>query len=527
MKTTKSGICHKFTALFAAAIFTAGMPPAARAQEKEGEKKDEAKEEGKGDKKKEEEKDRVSETSGSVTINGEKVPYLATAGTLKLTKEDGTPRASVFYVAYEKEGVTDKGARPLVFCFNGGPGSSAVWLHLGALGPKRIDLGTAEGVTAPAPPYRLVENEWSLLGAADLVFIDPVSTGYSRPEKPEQGKEFHGFQEDLDGVAEFIRLYVTQNERWDSPKFLAGESYGAIRASGLSEVLQSRFGMYLNGVMIISGVLDFRTLSGDGSNELPYIVFLPAMAAVAHYHGKLGPDLQKDLAATVAEVEAFALGEYTTALTKGAAMSADERASVVTKLARYTGLSEKFIAESDLRVDATAFRKELLRDQGETFGRFDGRVKGRDSVRAGSRPEYDPSYNVVYGAYASGMNAYLRETLEYESDLPYEILTGNVHPWNYNQFTNRYVNVAGHLGEALQTNEHLRFFVACGYHDLATPGLAIRYSMDHLPIDPIYRKNFELGFYDGGHMMYTNLPSLKKLHADLERFVKQNSGQPK
>jgi carboxypeptidase C (cathepsin A) len=509
----------------------AGMLPGrAVAQEKDAEKKDEAKEEGEKKKDEEEEKkdeEKISETSGSITVAGEKVAYLAKAGTLKLKKEDGTPRASVFYVAYEREGVNDKAQRPLVFCFNGGPGSSAVWLHIGALGPKRVDLGSAAGVDAPAPPFRLVDNEWSLLGAADLVFIDPVSTGYSRPEKPEQGKEFHGFQEDLDGVAEFIRLYVTQNERWDSPKFLAGESYGAIRASGLAEVLQSRFGMYLNGVMLISGVLDFRTLSGDSSNELPYVVFLPSMAAVAHYHGKLDPELQKDLAATVKEVEIFALGEYATALTKGGAMTPGERAAIVKKIARYTGLSERFVDENDLRVDATAFRKELLREEGETFGRFDGRVKGRDSVRAGSSPEYDPSYNVVYGAFASAMNAYLREDLGYKTDLPYEILTGKVHPWNYNQFTNRYVTVANHIGEALQTNGHLRFFVACGYHDLATPSLAIRYTIDHLPMDPIFRKNFELGFYDGGHMMYTNLPSMKKLHEDLARFVRESSGKAK
>jgi carboxypeptidase C (cathepsin A) len=479
----------------------------------------EKKEEKKTDKPKEDDEEEFSETKHSVTIAGKKINYTARAGKLPLAKEDGTVRASIFYIAYERTNANPKKPRPVTFCFNGGPGSSSVWLHLGALGPKRVVLSD-DGLTAPAPPYTLTDNEYSILDTTDLVFIDPVSTGYSRAAEEKNAKEFHGFQQDIDAVADFIRLYVTRNERWDSPKFLAGESYGAIRASGLASTLQDRYGMYINGVALVSGVLDFSTLMAHTSNDLPYIVFLPSMTAVAHFKNKLSDPLMADLKKTVAEAEAFAMGEYATGLLKGNALSADERAALVKKISTYTGLDEKFIDQHNLRVSATAFRKELLRENGLTLGRFDGRMEGADFQRAGDSPDYDPSYTIIYGAYASTLNAYLREDLKFETDMPYEVLTGKVHPWDYDRFTNRYVNVADNLAKALNSNTHLKIFVACGYHDLATPHLAIRYSIDHIPTAPNLRKNFTYGFYDGGHMMYTNIPSLAALKKDLDAWMK-------
>lgn len=465
-----------------------------------------------------EDEEEVSETTHSITIDGENIDYTARAGTLPLKKEDGTVRASVFYIAYERNGLGSEKPRPVTFCFNGGPGSSSVWLHMGALGPKRVVLSD-DGLTAAAPPYKLADNEHSMLDVTDLVFIDPVSTGYSRAEKEENAKEFHGFQQDIDAVAEFIRLYVTRNERWDSPKYVAGESYGAIRASGLASTLQDRFGMYINGVALVSGVLDFRTLYTHTSNDLPYVVFLPSMTAAAHFHKKLSEPLMSDLKETVAKAEEFAMGEYATGLMKGSALSDDDRASLVKKIATFTGLDETFIDQHNLRVSPSAFRKELLRDKGVSIGRFDARMEGFDSQRAGEYPDYDASYSIIYGAYASTLNAYLREELEFETDLPYEILTSRVRPWNYDSFTNRYVTVADHLADALSTNTHLKVFVACGYHDLATPHLAIRYTIDHIRIAPQLRNNFSFGFYDGGHMMYTNLESLAAFKSDMAKWM--------
>lgn len=478
---------------------------------------------GKGkDKKAAEEKaggEEKSETSGSVTVAGKKIDYTATAGTIQLKKADGKARASVFYIAYTRSGVADLTKRPVTFCFNGGPGSSSVWLHLGAFGPKRVDM-PADGTQAPKPPYELVENEYSLLGDTDLVFIDPVSTGYSRAEQGEDAGQFHGFSEDIDSVADFIRLYVTRHARWASPKFLAGESYGAIRASGLSNTLQQRYGMYLNGVVLVSGVLDFRTLQSTDGSDLPYVTFFPSMTAIAHFHGKVEGDLKE----LVAAAEAFATGPYTAALAKGLSLPDAELKSVAARAAKLTGIAAQEFEDARLRVSSSVFRKELLRDSSAVTGRFDGRVTSKDPVRAGTYPGDDPSYSKIYGAYASTMNHYVRQTLKFESDLPYDILSGKVRPWSYKQFTNRYVSVARDIASALRSNEDLQFFVACGYHDLATPHLAIRHTIDHLDIHPDLRKNFHLDYYDGGHMMYTNLPSLKKLQLDLARFYRDSDG---
>jgi carboxypeptidase C (cathepsin A) len=461
--------------------------------------------------------EKVSTTRHTARIGGQEVKYTATAGTLNLKEEDGTVTASMFYIAYTKDDVTDRARRPLTFSFNGGPGSSSVWLHLGALGPRRVEL-QPDGHTAP-PPYRLVDNEFSILDATDLVFIDPVSTGYSRAASEQEARGFHGFTGDLESMGEFIRLYTTRNARWESPKFLAGESYGTTRASALSGYLQQNLGMNLNGIMLISAVLNFGTISFDGGNDLPYVLFLPNYTATAWYHKKLPKDLQADRAKAIAEAERFAQGEYSLALMKGAALAGRERTQTVEKLARLTGLSAKFIDLSNLRVRGAAFTKELLRDERRTVGRYDSRVRGIDANMAAATPEYDPSYATVQGPFTAAWNQYVRAELKFESDLPYEILTGRVWPWNWAGYENRYVNVVDTLRDAMTKNPGLKVFVANGYYDLATPFFATAYTFDHLGLDATLKGNVSMGFYEAGHMMYTHQESLEKLKKDLGGFI--------
>ena len=457
----------------------------------------------------------------SARIGGETLRYTTTTGTLVMKDEDGTAKATVFFMAYTKDGVRDPASRPVTFSFNGGPGSSSVWLHLGLLGPKRVDLGE-EGF-APPPPYRLVPNEHSLLDLTDLVFIDPVMTGYSRPA-PEQDKaQFHGLDEDVRSVGEFIRLWTTRNERWASPKFLIGESYGTTRAAGLAGWLQQRHGFYLNGAMLISSILDFQTARFDVGNDLPYVLFLPTYAATAWYHGKLEPELQRrDLRGLLDEVEAFALGDYADALLQGDRLSPLERGRTAAKLAHYTGLSVDFVERARLRPRIFHFTKELRRDQAITIGRLDSRYAGRDRDAVGDTYEFDPSYAAVQGAYTATLNDYVRRELGFESDLPYEILTGRVHPWSYDSYENRYVNVAETLRGAMTRNPALKVFVANGYYDLATPYFATEHTFAHLGLPPELRGNVSMSWYEAGHMMYVRVASLAKLRADLAAFLESS-----
>jgi carboxypeptidase C (cathepsin A) len=462
-------------------------------------------------------KEKIAKTFQVVNLGGKKLDIDVTTGTMLLKEEDGKATASIFYVAYTKRG-SDAATRPVTFCFNGGPGSSSVWLHLGVFGPKRVLLSD-EG-EALAPPAKLVDNEFSLLDLTDLVFIDPVSTGFSRAAEEKNAKQFHGVQEDVQSVAEFIRLYVTRNGRWQSPKFLAGESYGTTRAAGLAGYLQSRLGMRLNGILLISTVLNFETLRFDEGNDLPYAMYLPGYTATAWYHKKLEASLQGDLRGTLAEAEKFAEGEYTTALMKGTRLSADEMKAVASKLARFTGLSEKYVLRSNLRVEGQHFMAELLRDKGRTVGRYDSRLLGTDANDTSERPDYDPSYAAVQGPFTTAWNTYVRRDLNYENDMTYEILSGRVQPWNYGKAaTNRYLNVAPSLREAMTTNKDLRVFVACGYYDLATPYFASQYTFSHLGAHKDLKERVTMTYYEAGHMMYIHKPSLVKLREDIGKFM--------
>jgi carboxypeptidase C (cathepsin A) len=495
--------------------------PAAKSEpagkKKEEPKKEEGKkEEPKTDKK--EPKDEFSETTNSVTINGQKITYKATAGTIVMKDEEGKPHATIFFVAYTRLGKgTNLSDRPITFSFNGGPGSSSVWMHLGLLGPRRVLL--KEDGSLPPPPFRLVNNDYSLLDDTDLVFIDPVSTGYSRPVPGEDAKKYHGVEEDLASVGEFIRLYITRYNRWASPKFIIGESYGTTRAAGLSGFLEDHYGIYLNGIVLVSSVLDFQTLSFAPANDLPYILFLPSETAAAWYHKKLPADLQADRKKALAESEQFALGEYSRALLQGSDLSAAERQQTVKKLARLTGLSEEYVDRSELRIRADRFFKELLRKEKLIIGRYDSRRTGEDSDAVAEDPDYDPSYTAVLGPFTAALNDYVRRDLKFESDLPYEILTGKVAPWNFGPAKNRYLDVAQTLREAMTHNPYLKVFVANGTYDLATPYLATQYTFNHIGLPPDLRTNVSMGYYDAGHMMYVNQPSLVQLKKDLAKFI--------
>lgn len=467
-----------------------------------------------------------TETSHSITIDGEPIKYTANAGRLILTEEEGKKKASFFFVAYNRSGVKDKAKRPIIFAFNGGPGSSSVWLHLGALGPRRV-LMDNNGMPFP-PPGRLVDNDHSILDVADLVFIDPVGTGFSRAIPGEEAKDFHHFKKDIEAVGEFIRVYLSRHQRWGSPKFLAGESYGTTRSAGLAGHLYARHGITFNGLLLISSILNFQTAGFDAAtgtfrrgNDLPYVVFLPTYAATAWYHNKLAAkDQDRPLREFLDEVERFAANEYTTALFAGDRLSSDQFKKMAKRIARYTGLSEEYVARYDLRIEILRFCKELLRDEGRTVGRIDSRYTGIDRFRDGDAFEADPSMDATMGAYTSALNAYMRDELEYESDLPYEILSSDTwQNWDYEDFKNAYVDVSETLRNTVTRTKFMKVFVANGYLDLATPYFATEFTFNHLGLDESLRSNVQMEYYDAGHMMYVHMPSLEKLAKDMRSFV--------
>jgi carboxypeptidase C (cathepsin A) len=387
------------------------------------------------------------------------------------------------------------------------------------LGPRRV-LMKDDG-ELPKPPYRLKDNEYSLLDETDLVFIDPMNTGYSRPVAGEKPKEWHGFKKDIESVGDFIRLYTTRYNRWLSPKFLIGESYGTTRASGLSGYLQERHGMYLNGLMLVSAVLDFTTLDFTVNNDLPYIMFLPGYTATAWYHDVLKP--HRPLQSWLKEAEEFALGDYAQALLKGNSLTKEERAKIVKQVSYFTGLSEQFIERSNVRINDQHYFKELLRERGLTIGRLDSRLIGRDRLGVTERAEYDPLLTNIMGPYTAAFYDYIRRELKFESDLPYEILSGFVHPWSYKEFENAYVNVAETLRAAMTYNPYLKVYVANGYYDLGTPYFATEYTFNHLGLDESLRGNVSMGYYEAGHMMYIHIPSLKQMKKDLSEFIRKSS----
>jgi carboxypeptidase C (cathepsin A) len=461
-------------------------------------------------------------TEHDITINGQTIHYRATAGLMPLLDDYGKSKASIFYIAYEKleqaaDGTwkrVDPQSRPLTFSFNGGPGSSSVWLHMGTLGPRRVVFGD-EGEALP-PPAKLADNEHSWLDLTDIVFIDPVSTGFSRANEGENASQFHGLSEDATAVADFIRLWISRNDRWLSPKYLIGESYGTTRAAALSGELQDRLGIYLNGITLVSMVLNFQTLSFDNGNDTAYWLFLPTYTATAFHHKKLAPPLDADLEKTLAEARRFARDEYLPILARGDAISKEEREAFATKLAGFLGVSKDFVLRCDLRVPIGPFTKELLRDQSRTVGRLDSRYKGVDRSDATATFEYDPSMSAILGPYTAAVNAYVRGELNWESDVNYEILTGRVRPWKTQD--GRYVDVSETLRASMSKNPSLKVWVANGYFDLATPFFASEYTVDHMGLDPMLRGNVSMTYYKGGHMMYVRKEDLAGIKKDAVRF---------
>jgi carboxypeptidase C (cathepsin A) len=498
-----------------------GLAPLAVAQSSDDSKSSDAadKKDAKDEKDEKDEKDKEPEpvvTHSNVTIDGKNIAYAATAGKILMKTDEGDPKAHVFFVAYTVE--PEKGAppRPVTFCFNGGPGSSSVWLHLGMLGPVRVKLDSDAG-TLP-PPTQLIANPYSMLDVTDLVFIDPVSTGFSRPAEGENKNQFHGYMQDLRSVGQFIHDYTTKYARWRSPKFLLGESYGGIRAAGLSGELRERYNMELNGIVMISAVIDFETLMFRGI-DVPYALFLPSYAATAWYHDALDDEMQdKSLEEVVAEAEKFALGPYLQALAAGDSLDEDDREEIIERTSELTGLSEEYLDAANLRVSMGQFGKELLRKRSLVVGRFDSRYVGKDANTLGEVAEHDPSADAVFGTFTAGLNDYLRTTLKVEEDRVYEILTSNVHPWDYSSFANRYVDASETLQHAMTHNPYLKVYAACGYYDLATPVFAMEYTRDHLGLAPEVRERFTMGYYEGGHMMYAHEPSLEKLRDELVEF---------
>ena len=451
----------------------------------------------------------------AVTIAGKKIDYKVTASTLSLKTAKDEDRASIFHVAYERIGMSDRHKRPIVFAFNGGPGSSAVWLHMGALGPRIVPT-TPDGTKTLPPPLIIKENPQSILDVADIVFIDPVSTGFSRAKGKTKAAEFHGVNGDIRSVGDFIRRWVTENDRWASPKYLLGESYGGIRAAGLADHLQDEFGMSLNGVVLLSSLIDFRTLRSNVADDLSYSVFFPGLTATSHYHQKI----QGNRNELVEQARAFAFGTYSQALLKGAAISAKEKKSVADQMAKFTGLPASLFVETNLRLSSTRFRKELLRDESKVLGRFDARIAWPSTSPESDYASYDPSYSVAYGAFSTAINDYLSRDLGWEGHHPYKILTSDVRPWDWGT-SNSVVNMARNLESAMRENPDLRILVMCGYTDLATPPANMQYSIDHLfNIPNERRKAIKFTWYEAGHMFYLNQPDLEKMRTDLVDFIK-------
>ena len=457
--------------------------------------------------------EKISQTSHTVRIRGKEIKYTATTGTLPIRSDDGKVAARMFFVAYTKDG-EDAHTRPVSFLYNGGPGSATVWLHMGSFGPKRVQM--ADDGFQPAPPYQLVDNDDSLLDTTDLVFIDAISTGYSRVVAGVNPAQYHGQSGDLRAFGDVIDEYLKTYSRWPSPKYLIGESYGTIRSAGLSQELQSRHGIELNGIVLVSALLTYQTISTGPQNDVALISYFPTYTASAWYHKKLPADLAGDLKKALDESRAFADGEYAAALLKGNSMPAAERHAVAQKIARLTGLSTEYVEQTNLRIDPGRFRKELLRDKRLVIGRLDARFTTTDLDAAGEQEEFDPSNTALQGGWTAMFMDYVRNELKWESDLQFTS-SGNVRPWTYDQ--NRYMDMTEPLRSTMAKNPYLKVLVAAGYYDMATPFHGIEMNMWHLAYDPSYTQRFAFEYYEGGHMMYIRPSAHKKLADDIAKFI--------
>jgi carboxypeptidase C (cathepsin A) len=471
-------------------------------------------------------------TRHTVKAGGTTLRYAATTGRIVLREEvyeDGvftghTAKAEVSITAYtiEDRKAPARGApnpRPVTFAFNGGPGSSSVWLHLGLLGPRRVVMGDVGSLAAP--PYALVDNAETLLATSDLVFLDPVSTGYSRAVAGGKPGAYHGYQGDLDSMAEVIRLWTTREGRWMSPKFLLGESYGTLRAAALADQLQTRYGMYLNGVVLISSVLDLSSVDFENQrNDRAHAAYLPFYAACAHYHGL---HAGRSLHEVLAEAEEYAARDYPWALSRGARLTASERAEAVATVARLSGLGEDYVDRAELRIEHWRYFGELLRDRRLTVGRLDARFTGPAGDPIAESMDADPSMDAIVGPYAAAMNHYVRGELGFSSDLHYEQIASRVNPWSFKEFEGRPIDVSSRLERAMRANPHLHVHVAYGTYDGATPPSAAEDVFARMRLTDEQRTRIEHRHYPAGHMMYVHEPSRIAQSADLAAFVRRTS----
>ncbi len=459
--------------------------------------------------------EKTSQTSHLVRLDGREIKYTATVGTLPIRLDDGKVAARMFFVAYTKDGEEAR-TRPVSFLYNGGPGSASVWLHMGSFAPKHVQM--AEDGFQPAPPFHLVDNDNTLLDVSDLVFVDAIDTGFSRVAPGVSNTYFHDQEGDLRAFGEFVDEYLKAYGRWASPKFLIGESYGTIRSAGLSQELQTRHGIELNGIVLVSALLTYQTLSPAPNNDVAWAAQIETFAATAWYHKKLPAELQrKTVKQVVEEARAFAFGDYMQALTRGNALTDAERTAMADRLARFTGLSSRFILAANLRVDSSRFRKELLRDERLMIGRLDGRFTALDADAAGERQEFDPANTAIQGAYTAAFQDYLKNDLKWESDLHYPT-SGNVRPWAYVQ--NSYMDKTDALRQTMARNPFLKVFVACGFYDMATYVGGVEFNVAHLAYDRQITGRISFGYYEAGHMIYIRPSAHRALKQDVERFLR-------
>jgi carboxypeptidase C (cathepsin A) len=460
--------------------------------------------------------EKVSTTQHTATIAGKTIPYTANAGTMIIRDDAGKPKATVFYISYTAD-KTDAATRPVTFFFNGGPGSASIWLDMGIMSPKHPEM--AEGGSQPAPPYDLVDNPNCPLDVTDLVQVDAMMTGYSRPGVGVKATDYTGATNDIKMFGQFIRNYLDKYHRWGSPKYLFGESYGTFRSAGLASELQSNEGIELNGIMLLGTVLDFQYISQGRTNDIGYATFLPTYTASAWYHKKLPPSLQKlTLQQAVQQSRQYAFGDYLTALAKGNTLNATERSAIAQRLADFTGLTTQFILNTDLRIDAGMFRTELLRDERLTLGRYDTRLTGVNGNAANQRQDYDASEVAPSSAFMAAFMRYLNDDLKYSSDLQY-YMGGHTGRWDYSDLGRGYPSEVESLRLAMAKDPYLHVMVGAGYYDTATPFANAEYTFTHLGFDKTYTDRVQFKYYESGHMAYLNQSSAKQLKVDIARFI--------
>jgi len=509
--------------LLSALLLTMVASPTLRAQDRATDKDAKSADKDKpADSTSSKDKEESSVTDHTLKLAGQTIPYKATASTTLLKNEKDEPIALIYSTAYVRTDTKDVAQRPLSFIYNGGPGSASLWLHMGAFGPRRVVTANAE--PTPPPPYKLVDNNGTLLDKTDMVFIDPVGTGFSHAVGKSQDKDFWGVDEDVKSLAQFITTYVNRNNRWNSPKFLIGESYGTFRSAALGNYLQQRDGMYLNGIDLISSVLDLGTIAFHTGDDTPYILYVPSYAVTAWYH-KLLPNRPENLDAFLQEARQFAQTEYAAALMKGSRLSSPEKAEIAKKLARYTGLSEDYLIKANLRVKLFQFMEELQRARGLTTGRLDARYTGFTYNLLAENADSDPQSDAVTGAFTAVFNSYVRDELKFGQDKPYHAISSGVgNSWDWKHQNGGYgfpgsPNVEGDLVQAMLTNPHLKVEVENGLYDLATPFFATEYTMEHLGLPEKLQSNIALKYYDAGHMMYVREEDLNKLKANIAAFI--------